>query len=580
MKATWRECLLWPQVSVCVVLAVVAGAMLDNRGYIGLADVLRPLAVIGSTALLVTAALMAFAPAAGRLFPAALYALFLYSQLRDGLAYFDPVYRIALAWWSMLGIPLAVHLVLRRVDPLRGARYALVIGVLVAAATCLVTAPSLFHAPPPIIDEDFARAPAGPVADRKTPLPDIIYVVPDRYPSSETLEREFGVDNAAFYAALRRRGFVVEEDARANYPTTFQSLASTLNSGYLDGFSTTYGTGTGDRRPLYVALEDNAVVRRLLALGYEFHNYGNWWEPTRLNRWADVNYQGYLDEFVANWSEVERLLLERTPALDVASWFSDEHDKTECHRIRRKFERLAEVGNGPAPVFVFAHMIVPHQPIAMDASGECLDEPLVYRHGKTDWRDFKAAFAEYLAYFNGVILRVIDRQMERRGDGGRELLFAIQSDEGPWPASLRRRPGRFGEMTPRDLRMKMGIVNALRLPTGMDVSRGAIATPVNNWRTIFNGLSGTGMAMLPHRSFVYPSPSSIYRFCDVTALVSGGATKGEGISATRHRAGNGLREGGDDSAPDRRALAPPCPIASPAQARARASQPAGALARS
>lgn len=537
MKATFRESLLWTLASVSVVVAVVVGVMLDNRGYLGLSDVARPLAVLGSVAVIANLVLMAFLPKAGRLFPIALYALFLYSQVRDGLGYFDPPWRTVFAWWSMLGLPLAVHLVLRRVEPRRVARYAAVIGVSVAVATCAVTAPSLFHAPPPIVDEDFANPPVRPQADSAASLPDIIYVVPDRYPSSETLAREFGVDNAGFYAALRRRGFVVVENARANYPTTFQSLASTLNGGYLDSFAATYGIESGDRRPVLVAIEDNVVVRRLLALGYEFHNYGNWWEPTRLNRWANVNYQGYLDEFVANWSEVERLLLERTPALDVASWVAGTKDKTECLRVRRKFQRLTEVGNGTDPVFVFAHMIVPHQPIAMDASGDCLDEPLEYEHGETDWRDFKAAFAGYVAYFNEAVLGVIDRQFERRAQGGRELLFVIQSDEGPWPPSLRESPGRLGQMTPREARMKMGTLNALRMPTAMSVDPGAVATPVNNWRTIFNGLSGDEMEMLPHRSFVTPSPSEAYRFCDVTALLSGAASAGEDTATTRYPEG-------------------------------------------
>ena len=535
LKTTLAESVLWSLVSLSVVLAVVAGTMLDNRGYLGLGDLVRPFAVLAAAAVLVDLVLMALLPPAGRVFPAALYAFFLYAQVRDGLAHFDldPVSRSALAWCAMLFLPLAAHRVLRDVDRMRGARCALAVAGLVAAATCLATAPSVLHAPPPIIDEQFASTPVRR-ADPAAPLPDIVYVVPDRYPSSQTLAHEFGVDNAAFYTALRRRGFVVEENAVANYPKTFQSLASTLNGGYLDSFRNAYGTRSGDRRPVYVALEDNVVLRRLLALGYEFHNYGNWWEPTRLNRWADVNYQGHLDEFVAGWSEAERLLLERTPALGVATWFAGGSGGAECRRIRRKFRRLEQVGNGSAPVFVFAHMTIPHPPIVMDASGDCLDRPLNYRVGQTDWRDFKAAFAEYLAYFNRAVLDVIDRQTERRRRGGRELVFAIQSDEGPFPLSLRERPEHFGEMTPADLRMKMGIVNALRMPPGTDVHRGAMATPVNNWRTVFNGLFATGMPMLPHRSFVYPSPSSIYRFCEVTDSLVRIAGAGDGVSAARY----------------------------------------------
>lgn len=120
------------------------------------------------------------------------------------------------------------------------------------------------------------------------------------------------------------------------------------------------------------------------------------------------------------------------------------------------------------------------------------------------------------------MLRIIERQAERRKSDGRELLFAIQSDEGPWPWILRERKHYFGEMTTRELHMKMGIVNALRLPAGMEVTQDTIKTPINNWRTILGGLLGLEMDLLPHRSFIYPLPSSVFRFCDVTAHLWGG----------------------------------------------------------
>ena len=182
-------------------------------------------------------------------------------------------------------------------------------------------------------------------------------MVPDRYASAATLRREFGMDNSAFYAALRTRGFLVAENARSNYPKTFQSLASTLNSGYLRNFTTSYGTESGDKRPIYEALENNVVQDRLRKLGYQFHNYGNWWEPTRINRWAAVNYQGYPPDSINNLSEFERTLMHKTPLLNVVRLFTDAEDKRECRRIRRKFRRLEEVGNGPQPVFVLAHML-------------------------------------------------------------------------------------------------------------------------------------------------------------------------------------------------------------------------------
>ena len=89
MKASFRESLLWSCVSLCVVFAVVFGAMLDNRNLISLADTARPLAVLGLVAVGLNLVLMALVPTLGRVFPAALLAAFAYGRIKHGLADFS-----------------------------------------------------------------------------------------------------------------------------------------------------------------------------------------------------------------------------------------------------------------------------------------------------------------------------------------------------------------------------------------------------------------------------------------------------------------------------------------------------------
>ena len=158
----------------------------------------------------------------------------------------------------------------------------------------------------------------------------------------------------------------------------------------------------------------------------------------------------------------------------------------------------------------------------MEASGRCLERPVIYAPGKAAaWPEFKAAYIEYLKYFNAAVLRVIDRQTERREEDGRKLLFVIQSDEGPFPLSIREagKDYDFSALSRRELKMKMGIVNALRVPGASTTDLASITTPINNWRIIFNALIGSRMKMLPHNIYIYPSEKDIYRFCDVTDLV-------------------------------------------------------------
>lgn len=521
MKTALAESLLWAGVSLCIVLVIVFGSMIGNMDMVSLADIVRPLTVLGVFAVLTTLGLMAFSAALGRVFPAALYGYFAFFHIQHLLLGFG--YRHIVAYAAIVVAPLTLYLVLRAHHPMRAAAFSLAVTAVMASVPLGLSASSLFYPSPPTIAEDFHDETLAAVTrydGTASALPDIIYVVPDRYPSAATLMREFGADNAPFYAALEARGFVVADNAHANYPKTFQSLASTLNGGYLEDFTENHGIGSRDQRPVFDALEKSVVQDRLRNLGYRFHHYGAWWEPTRINRWADVNDTG--SRFLNHLSEFERALIGRTPTWNVVGLFKDAGEKSECHRIQRKFRLLEEVGNRSEPVFAFAHILIPHQPITMDASGRCLETAVRYASSNA-WGDFKAALIEYLQYFNSAILQVIDRQIERRRPNGRGLLFVIQSDEGPFPRVLHRagEDYDFSALTRRELQMKMGTVNALRLPPGTAVDPASITTPVNNWRIIFNALTGSNLKMLPHRINIYPSAKNLYRFCDVTAVVTG-----------------------------------------------------------
>ena len=79
-------------------------------------------------------------------------------------------------------------------------------------------------------------------------------------------------------------------------------------------------------------------------------------------------------------------------------------------------------------------------------------------------------------------------------------------------------------LTQRQISMKTGILNAILLPPEMAGDIAPPATPVNNWRIVFNALTGSKLQMLPHKVYIYPSEKNVYRFCDVTALLTEGQT--------------------------------------------------------
>ena len=180
--------------------------------------------------------------------------------------------------------------------------------------------------------KQIAEAKAGPLlpdpghTEGPVQLPDIYYLVFDRYADNRTLQERFDFDNGPFLDALRRDGFYVTDRSRANYTKTAHSLASSLNLQHLDALSAEVGPGSSDWKPVYELLKDNQVARYLKAQGYRYVHLGSWWQRPGESSLADENFDGTpplpwldfgLNEFEwllakpSSWSEPRRCSWER-----------------------------------------------------------------------------------------------------------------------------------------------------------------------------------------------------------------------------------------------------------------------------
>ena len=411
----------------------------------------------------------------------------------------------------------------RNFEPVRIAQGSCAWLFILAAPISIPMIGLLFQTPPPKIAADFAKLVTDVTsaeANRQSSLPDVIYIIPDRYGSQTTLHSDYNLENSAFYDDLRSRKFSVNPNANANYPTTAHSIASTQNSGYLDEFSHIYGTKTGQLQPLYKSIENSTAQRAMRSLGYRFINAGSWWDPSRLNGNADENYGTDPTEELnkVSMSELENVLWGGTPLREFVSFLMDGVPDRECSRIKRKLDWLSSAGNGPQPVFIMAHMTIPHTPIVADQNGNCLESVIDFPERGVSWPQFKAAYKDYLQYFNKAILGVFDRQLGTRGSTGRKLVFVIQSDEGPYPKTtrLQKNSQSFVDLPASEMRTKLGILNAVYLGKKSTVKAGELRTPINNWRIIFEHLTGTPAGRLDHKVHIYRDYEHIHDYSDVT----------------------------------------------------------------
>ena len=330
-------------------------------------------------------------------------------------------------------------------------------------------------------------------------------IVPDRYPSNRVLRETFLYDNTAFTQALARRGFVVLEDLRANYPITLLSLMSSLN---MQNFEGTEALKVND---LYAGLRRNLVAQTFTQHGYEYVHLGGWAGFTMRAPLAQRIYNGthLLDSYM---SELEVALARLTPLHGMYITFRDRqmaaegHDTYECQRLKRQIDYLKRLERSDQPLFAWAHIYIPHNPITMDAQGNCLAYPLpIPRFRNAEEMEnpqavssfmkfivrYRQLFIDYMEVLNREILRIYDLQYQHSQKQGRELIFVILSDEGSYPilwAALENRNVRYQRSSSGVLREKFGVFAAVYAPQIERSELCALKSRVNVWRTLLGNI--------------------------------------------------------------------------------------------
>ena len=197
---------------------------------------------------------------------------------------------------------------------------------------------------------------------------DIYFLIFDRYGSADAIERRFDITDNDLYGWLEERGFQVPANSHANYRATDFSLAATLNMRFLDDL--TRDVGPALRRPNAGAGHDPGPRGRPLpeVAGLSLLPDRSWFGPTRSIAIADEN----LSYGVA--SEFETVLNDLTimPAIDrVRGVVSAEPTERDRHREGALFglRQLRRVATAPGPKFVFAHILLPHDPYVFKADG-------------------------------------------------------------------------------------------------------------------------------------------------------------------------------------------------------------------
>ena len=346
-------------------------------------------------------------------------------------------------------------------------------------------------------------------------LPDVYYIVLDEYAQLRTLDTFYDYDNSNFIKFLQDHGFFVTKNSHSNYAQTFLATASTLNMENVNYLSDIVGEKSLDQRIPYQMISNNLVMKNFKTMGYEIYNFDSGWWGTRNLQIADVNLcsKNQSVDFHTLYK------LKQTSILRVFDMFIKDPTSKIFHQERRdrifcQFDDIVEIKHeAEKPVFVFMHVMAPHDPYVFGPNGEEVDYKYTFGPTGTAYLDpdeEKIAYVNQLTYLTKILEETIKNLLENSDS---PPVIIIQSDTGP-------NIGFTGATKELQQANRMLIFNAYYFPNEKYDLLYDDITPVNSFRVVFDSQFQTNYGMVEDKSFfsTYKKPYALIELNDLLIL--------------------------------------------------------------
>ena len=330
-----------------------------------------------------------------------------------------------------------------------------------------------------------------------TIFPDIYWIVLDEYSDKKQLNNYFNYDNNEFVSFLEKEEFFIPEKTFSNYAMTFLLLGSTLNFEYVNYLTEKVGEENTDRHHTYEMIHHNKVMNYLNTKKYVTVNLDSGWEVTRNIKSANLNLCGN-NEFLD--SEFTPLFLKSTMLQPMVSKLitSNNFERQMC-----VFDELSNVHMRiEQPVFVFAHILMPHAPYFFNSNGEYNDSA---NEQKYTLEEEKALYVEQVKFVNDQMKHFIKNV---KNNSELQPIIIIQSDTGSnvgidWE-----------NISEEQIFDRIDIINYYYIPYDIPEVISDEISPVNSFRIILKNIFEEEIEYLEDRYFfsTYEKP---YKFSEI-----------------------------------------------------------------
>ena len=306
-------------------------------------------------------------------------------------------------------------------------------------------------------------------------FPDIYYIIFDAHTSFDSLRKYWGYNDSFLADHLKNKGFYIASKSRSNYKWTTVSLASSLNMKYLEEPDKIKNMEADIQFYYGRQLVKNSLVENIIeSAGYDIIN---------LSFFSIRNNDSYYHSAYL-WPEINSIgsiFYEHTILFAIMRKLNYYHECSELWGINFEIiSKLKEIPTLPKrnPVFVYAHIMMPHFPYMYDAHGNMTPRVYWAPGGESE----KKRYLDQLIFTDRILSEIIDAILL---NSRKPPIIIVQGDHG-----FRNLRGK------EQIEEQNTILNAYYLPGEGSTALYASISPVNTFRLIFNHYFKTAYKLL------------------------------------------------------------------------------------
>ena len=337
--------------------------------------------------------------------------------------------------------------------------------------------------------------------------PDIYYIILDEYAGQKTLKNYFSFDNDRFVSVLEDYGFHVLKNSQSNYVQTSYAAPSTMDMQYVQE-STKYSNPRDINSVVDNSYLQNNVMKFLNQNNYKtIYIYGGILEEIDI---ANENLCG--ENAITDF----HTMLTQTTMLWIIQKYQFINDINQIRFCA--FDELNLVGeNNDEPIFVFAHIKLPHDPFTISSDGQTLT-PQKIDLGMGSAGN-KIGYIHQLEFSNKKIVELLPNIFS----DNESVVIIIQSDHGVRfdLTTVSSNSKTFSDSDKEIISRSFNNFSAFYFPDEIYDEIYDEITPINTFRVVFNKLFNTDLEILDDKMYLeYYDEQGIQSFNDVTKIVT------------------------------------------------------------